>query len=420
MRLLFSALALLLASAGLTLVLKQENGYFLLGYGVWTIEGSLALFVLCVLLLFGVLYLLLRLLRQMWLLPDDMRAWNRRRMSRRAQRSLTRGLLELAEGQWQAAEKSLLSHAENSDTPLLNYLAGARAAQSQGADERRDHYLRLAHHSTPSADVAVGLTQAELQLSQGQLEQALATLNHLRGIAPQHQYVLKLLASLYERLQDWRALHELIPVLRKRKALEPGDLFQLELRVQGQLLAQSGERLEEFWNGLGRTLQRQPRLLRQYAQLQAARGQGATMERLLREALKNEWDESLIGLYGLLEGEDPVRMLSFAEEMLTGRPRDAVLLLALGRLALRARLWGKARNYLDASLGVVPTPEAFRELGALLERLEEPEAARDCYRKGLELATRGRSPTPVSAPERLGSRVLVTGPTPSSAVADPA
>jgi hypothetical protein len=36
----------------------------------------------------------------------------------------------------------------------------------------------------PSADVAVSLTQAELQLADHQLEQALATLKHLRSVAP--------------------------------------------------------------------------------------------------------------------------------------------------------------------------------------------------------------------------------------------
>lgn len=62
-----------------------------------------------------------------------------------------------------------------------------------------------------------------------------------------------------------------------------------------------------------------------------------------------------------------------------------MLLLALGRLSLRNRLWGKARSYLEASIGASPRSAAYGELGRLLEQLGEQEAAREHYRKGLEL-----------------------------------
>mgnify|MGYP000727120986 CR=1 FL=1 len=47
------------------------------------------------------------------------------------------------------------------------------------------------------------MTQAELQLADQQLEQALATLKHLRSVAPKHTYVLRLLRRLYEQLGDY-------------------------------------------------------------------------------------------------------------------------------------------------------------------------------------------------------------------------
>ena len=76
----------------------------------------------------------------------------------------------------------------------------------------------------PSADVAVSLTQAELQLADHQLEQALATLKHLRSVAPKHTYVLRLLRRLYEQLGDWEHLRELLPELRRRKVEDDADL----------------------------------------------------------------------------------------------------------------------------------------------------------------------------------------------------
>ncbi|MCU7892834.1 MAG: hypothetical protein KZQ78_14980 [Candidatus Thiodiazotropha sp. (ex Ustalcina ferruginea)] len=46
MRTLIAAFLALLAAVVITLWVKQDNGYVLIGYGEWTIEGSLALFVL--------------------------------------------------------------------------------------------------------------------------------------------------------------------------------------------------------------------------------------------------------------------------------------------------------------------------------------------------------------------------------------
>ncbi len=394
MKWLFGALAVMLASVAVTLVVNKDNGYILIGYDVWTVEGSLAFFVLLNLVLFLVLYWTLRGLAKLWAIPSSVRAWNERRLSKRSHRFLTKGLVELAEGQWEAAEKSLLRHADNSETPLLNYLAAARAAQSQGAHERRDHYLHLAHESMPSADVAVGLTQAELQLAHQQMEHALATLMHLRAIAPKHKYVLKLLKSLYEKLSDWQQLGRLLPELRKHKVFTTEELVELDINVQSHLMAQIAQEREQgalprFWENLAKPLRRNPRLVHEYACIRIGQGQDEEIEGLIRDVLAQTWDDQLVTVYGMLDGGEAMRHLSHGEEWLTKRPHDPVLLLTLGRLALRGRLWGKARNYLEASIGA-----------------EQDEAA-NCYRKGLELATQGSSPKPQDAPRLLGARSLI-------------
>ena len=66
--------------------------------------------------------------------------------------------------------------------------------------------IRLAHDAMPSADVAVSLTQAELQMSGGQWEQSLATLLQLKSSSPRHPQVLAMLAEVFEELADWQAL----------------------------------------------------------------------------------------------------------------------------------------------------------------------------------------------------------------------
>lgn len=391
MRLLATTLLFLIVSVVLALVVKHDNGYVLLGYGEWTVEGSLAFFVLVNAVLFGLLYLLVRTLVRVWGVPGRVRGWREQRGLRKARNALTQGLLELSEGHWKSAEKNLIRHAEKSETPLLNYLAAARSAQQQGAHEKRDLYLQLAHESMPSADVAVALTQAELQLDHEQYEHALATLMHLRQIAPRHTYVLKLLKELYEHLGDWEQLRALIPELKKRKVVEKAELERLECSVFQNLLEQASEeegveRLVATWKGLPGAVRNTPSLAQSYSDLLVAKKRPDLAESHLREAISREWNEALVRRYGAVAGPDPAQQLTFAERWLQQHPGSPELLLALGRLCLRNKLWGKARSYMEASLGIAPTTDACLELGVLLEKMGECDKAIACFRSGLELS----------------------------------
>jgi Uncharacterized enzyme of heme biosynthesis len=153
---------------------------------------------------------------------------------RRARRQTTRGLLALAEGNWGRARKLLEAGANKADTPLINYLSAAEAAHELGDDEEADVLLRKAWESTAGSDLAVGLTQAKLQLSAGKLEQALATLLRLRRKSPNHPFVLKQLSNAYIALEDWQALSELLPELRRQAVMDDESLNQLEKRVWRQ------------------------------------------------------------------------------------------------------------------------------------------------------------------------------------------
>jgi HemY protein len=323
------------------------------------------------------------------------------------------GLIELAEGNWSGAEKRLLKYAEDSETPLLNYLAAARAAQHQGAHERRDHYLRLAHQGMPAADIAVGLTQAELQIAHRQMEQALATLTRLRDIAPRHTQVLKMLMHLYERLQDWEQLRALLPELRKRKVLAAEAADALEARMHSELLVRAARGLDTTalhgaWGRVPRRLTHNVDLVLAYAHQLHRLAQDDEAESLLRGALKKSWDERLVDLYGRLQA-NVRQQLATAEDWLRDRDRNPVLLLTLGRLAMRNSLWGKAREYLEASIGVAPSVEAYQLLGSLAEHLNDNALMTFSYRKGMLLATGAQAALAASyAPEKLGSETNST------------
>ncbi|MEO5574013.1 MAG: heme biosynthesis HemY N-terminal domain-containing protein [Gammaproteobacteria bacterium] len=388
MKLLAKIFLVLLAAVSLALIARNEPGYILIDYGAWKIETTLTLAVTTLVLGFAALYSLLRIAANAWAVPRRMRAWQQQRQSQRASNSLTHGLIQMEEGRWQAAEEGLIKHANIAAKPLLHYLAAARAAQKQGAHERRDKYLRLAHQSTPGADVAVGLTQAELQLNHHQAEQALATLQHVSMLAPKHTYVAKLLMKLYIELHDWAALLVLLPALRKQKIISQTEADELETRAHASLIAQvprtqNLQVVTEIWNSVPKRLRTAEPILVNYIQQLRAHGAELQAEAMLREALKSRWSDNLIYLYGLVEGPDPAKQLAYAEACLKHHSKNSMLLLTLGRLCLRNRLWGKGRAYFESSIGMNPCTETYQELGYLLEQMNEPGEALEYYRKGL-------------------------------------
>lgn len=383
---------ILLAAVLVGLLAYQDPGYVLIGRGHTTIEMSLSLFTTLSIVGFVVLYLAIRFVLRTWNMPATLRQWRQQHRDRKARHALRRGLIELSEGHWKQAERALIRYVKYSHTPLLNYLSAARAAQKQNAHERRDHYLAMAMQSMPDADVAVELTQAELQLAHGQLEQSLATLEHLRGMTPHHSHVLLLLSQLYQQLQSWGDLKELLPLLRKYKVVDEPTLKSLTLLTYQNLLeiaVRQGDagKLQQFWQGVPKDCRMNSNLLNVYVSSLIALNEHDKAEQLLRETLRHHWLPDLVALYGTVKSSHPDKQLANAEGWLKGHENNATLLLTLGRISLHNQLWGKARSYLEASIGHAPRPDSYKELGLLLEQLEEKDAAAECYRNGLLLST---------------------------------
>jgi HemY protein len=390
MRRLIALLIIVSLSVGFAMLAKDDPGYVLFVWRNTTMETSLSLMFLFGVLVFGLMYTLIRLIIWFWTLPRDVKIIRDRRRFVKIQKHRQAGLFAFAEGDWKTAEKNLVKSASLTSRPLVDYLNAARAAQKLQAYERRDRYLAMADGNIDGADVAVGLTQAELQYAHGQYEEALASLIRVRNIDPKHPYALRLLAQVYRAIKAWGELVDLLPELKKRKAMEPHELEEvthLSCHEVMNLALNSGseKRLRETWERLPKAEKQIPGFIVDYARAMIARGQSDEVEPLIRHAIRQSWDDGLVHVYGLCEASDTHQQQNRAEAWLEDHREDAVLLLTLARISLRNRLWGKARSYLEASISIEPRGESYRELGALLDQLDEKEKAAECYRKGISL-----------------------------------
>jgi len=391
MRWLFGSLFILLIAVMLSLLAYQDPGYVLIAWGYKTAELSLSLFIILTVLSFVTFYAAMRLTVNGWNMPGAFKAWRLRQRHLRARRDTNKGLVELAQGNWTRAERYLVRHVSDSEIPLINYLSAARAAQKQAVPDRRDNYLALAHKNMQGAGFAVQLTKAELQLVHGQLEQSLATLVQLHSSSPKHPHVLFLLARIYEMLRSWGDLKKIIPDLKKHKIINNEQLAELERVVHREMITIATQRgkvdqLKASWQHVPKALRSDIEMAQHYTRCLLTLDAHDDAETVVRDTLKRNRDDQLIYLYGLIESSDPDRQLASAENWLKGNENNPVLLLTLGRLCKRNKLWGKAHSYLEASIGVQARSDSYKELGQLMEQLEEPDKASSYFRQGLLLA----------------------------------
>jgi HemY protein len=382
--------AVLILSAFAAHYLLGDPGYVAINFRGYLVEMSVPVLILLAALLVFTVWAIRRLVQA----PRRLGEAAGRYRAGRAGQKLTRGMIEVAEGNFARGEKLLARAATTSDTPLFNYLQAARAAHLQGKDDRRDEWLKLAYEHTPEAANAVLLTQAELQLDREQYEQALATLRRLEENSHDHSYALALLGRLYFRLQDWTHLAEILPRLRKQDRVNREILDKWTIRVHRENFerASDGETISAEWKNVSKRLRDNTAVLDAYYMSLMRVGLHDKAEKDLAAALKAEWRVPLVRLFGLVEGSDPSKQLKRAEGWLAGHGEDVELLLAAARLCLRTELWGKARSYLETVLSLRPTPEAYQEYGRLLTQLGETDAAADAYREGLGMVT--ESPLP--------------------------
>jgi len=384
------AFIILLGSVYLGVQLNKDPGYILIEMNHWTIETTVWIAIFALILLFFIMHICIQLWHKISRTPGAFNEWNSKRLAQKAQAITRKGLIEYSEGYWLKAKNHLIQALPNTDTPLLNYLTAARAAQKMGDSQLRDNYLREAQQSMPEAKIAVELTQAQLQLANHQWEQALATLRHLQDMAPRHPYVLKLLMQLYQEVRDWPQLITLLPDLKKYHVIDQQQFEALEHNAYLQAIIDMAkqnqpEALTTLFNSMPRKLTSDPDIVSEYIRFLFKKEDYATAKDLLRRCLRKEFNPQLIELYASLPCDE--NQLLFAETLLKKNPHSAALYLCLGQLCIKQQLWGKAKNYLEKSIEITPSPLAYVKLGSLFEKLGDTTLACKNYKKGLALAT---------------------------------
>jgi HemY protein len=380
-----AAVLAILLSAFAAHFLLADRGYVLVNFRGYVVEMSVP--GLVILLVLGYLFV-----SALVAVADAPRRWRAARSQRQLERrdgDLTAGLTQLIEGNWARSERLLTQGLKHADAPLANYLLAAHAAQLQGAVDRRDQWLELAQGISADGATSALLTRAELQLTAGDAAAAVETLKTLELKKADQPAAAALLARAYRALGDRSQLLALLPRLARAPLPAAEREALAKLAVQGELERPdlTSERLAEVWNSLPSELKAVPALVAERARALERLGRGDEAERELRAALNRDWHAELVQSYAEVRGADAAKQLKQAETWLKTYPDDAALLLAAARLSMANELRGKARSYVESSLSLAPTADAYALYGRLLTQLGEDDGALSAFRSGLKLVT---------------------------------
>lgn len=385
--------------------IQKDPGYALFALGQWSVEMPLWFFAVALVTALFLMHYSINIISHIASLKFRIKTALRNRKFKTAHCRTRQGLVAFSEGNWLEAEKLLLKGLPASDSPLINYLTAARAAQEQGKNKQRDKYLREAERSMPDTKIAVLLTQAELQLQAKQYEQAHATLSHLITLVPKHPHVLKLMLSLYKEINRWHEIQTLIPKLVRLKLISKQEMQALERNIYFDKINQALQEkdnngpLLQIWNQIPKNLQRDPEFIKFYATQLQEKQEWDHVESILRQFLRKQWDEALIEMYGQLKDIDHNKQFKFAESFTRSKNSSAMLFLTLGRLAKQLQLWGKCKDYLEHSIAIEPIAETYFELGELYRLLSDEQNAADRFEKGLSLALNNPPQAPKDSKE---------------------
>jgi len=386
-------LLVLLAGAWLGTLMHVDPGYVLLAWGNTSVEMSLWLLLAAVVLLFGVAVLSLRLLVAFNLPFQVLGRWQESSRLKRMQMQTRHGLLALADGQNLRAEKKFAELAPVTTQPIVVLPALATALGRQGKLDEAKQVLQRLVTEFPGSQQLVHLKLAEVYLYQGDDQSALESLQRLHQLNPQHAEANQLLLDVLQRVQQWPELIELLTVVGKHKQLTSEQLSRQQQLAYGRALAQTQknaanaadnglDNLEALWRKAPPAVTQHGASVLAYAQAMSRIEASPAVKTaaFIEQHLLQQWQDDLVLEYAHLPLLDIEQRLSTAETWQTKAQDSAALKLTLGRLCRRLELWGKAQDYLQASLNLQASKHAHAEMARLQHHLGHMDAAIEHYR----------------------------------------
>lgn len=370
---LFLKIGLLVAAA---IWLSQYPGRVSVDWQGWRLDLSLGLMALCVLIFVIAVVLLARFWSTIVSVPGRFMGARRAARRERGYRALTQGLVAVAAGDTAEAHKQARKAETLLNDPPLTRLLAAQAAQLEGDSQAAKRYFEQMLDNPETAFLGLRglLGQA---INRGDRAEALRLVQMAREKRPGTPWVVEHLLALQEQDGDIAGALQTVNEGLRHKALPPeeGKAKKASLLVtQARKTLADGDKSTALKLGQ-EAVKIAPDAVEATvftARLLNDEGKNSKAKKMLEEAWKRGPDPAIARAYRDIAppSVDALGQVKRFEHLLTLAPDHPESHLALAEAALKAQLWGEARNHLKRFVDDDhPDPRVCR----LMAELEEAE-----------------------------------------------
>jgi len=379
---LWTLFLLLLIGLGVNFLL-EDNGYVLIQFLEYSLETSLPIFGLILV----VFYLLVRLIAVVWSSPSILKQRLTAKKREKSNQRILDGLKLMGVGEFTKAVKKIKPAVSDADGSVLPYLIAAEASVKDENAESYKDWLEQARQKFPEIETYIHLHAAKLMIEAKNYDAALQVINTALIDEPNNPVLLKLLSQVFYETSDWQSLTQKAKTILSQtgKDLKLERFFAEAFTHQSSMLSGNTEKIKNLWRQLPSVIENQPSVLAARLESIMADGQHESAEKELRKAIPRSWHHELIKLYAKLNAPDLATLSKRVDRWLVDRPRDANLWLAASQIAKRDELWTQAKQFLERSIDNKETALAYNELGLILLALGQEDEAIKAFNKALDL-----------------------------------
>ncbi len=338
--------------------------------------------------------------------PRDFLNARRERKRREGYRALTHGLAAAAAGDAIEAQRHARRASKLLSEKPLTLLLSAQAAQLAGdADSAKRHFTAMLEEPETAFLGLRGLIARAIQAGDEAL--ALKLLEQARKLRPRTPWVLQGRYELLARALRWDEAEAALAEAIRFKGVnaEEARHHRAALLYERGRDAQASGRARDALDLAERAHALDPGFApatAMCAQLLEAAGKKRRARKTIEAAWRLSPHPDLARSYGALyAGESDLARVKRFERLAEINPGHAESELALGRAALKARLWGEARRHLQAAgADGDATPPRLCRLMAEIEEAQNGDLA--ASRVWLERAANSTSPDPAYACNACG------------------
>ena len=387
-------LAFLFALAvAIALFASSNGGHITIYFPPYRLDTSLNLFIVTVLTIFVVGLLAWRTFAAILDLPKQAAAYRRKQRESRAVSLLSEAIEDIFAGRFSKALKAAEAASANSSLSETAALLAARSAHRLNRYELRDQWLAKIRSADKQQARLVAM--ADMQMDSNDAQGALNTIEQLQKGGARQLFVQRIALRANQHLKRWDEVLRLTHSLSKRDAIHPVVAQKTVQEAVAKLVQEKStdhEALLAIWKSLPKSDRKVSRVALVMAKGLVAVGQFDLARGFIEESLDEQWDEALVSIYPdcLPVGSTTLVLAQKLEAWMLKYPSEPALSLALAKVCLAQKLWGKAKSSLQ---GVIRDPKtkpymranAHMTMAKLHEELEELTEAAEQYKLAAQI-----------------------------------